>query len=406
MGKKSGSLLGGALLITGSCVGAGMLALPITTGLCGFIPSLFLFLLVWLFMSLTGLLLLEVNGWFQEKVNLFSMVEKVFGRKGRSLCWVLYLSLFYALLVAYISGIGTLFSTLIQSSCQICFSPWIGSVFFVFLFGVVVCAGTRQVDLWNRVLMVGKVIAFLLLTLAGVRYVQPELLARSDPSHMVFSLSILIVSFGFHNMVPSLTAYLGRDIKRVRQSIWLGGGIALGIYLVWEILVLGAVPLEGEQGLLAALHLNREGAQALAEVLQSPWIAFCAKLLAFFAILTSFLAQALSLVHFLADGFKISYQKKEPLSLCALALIPPLIFSLVYPQLFFKALNFAGGICAVALFGFLPVLMVWKGRKKHQASCGYVLSGGKPLLSFIFLFSLFVFCFQILNMLGLFSFRG
>ena len=41
--KKEGSVIGGILLIAGSCIGAGMLGLPILTGLVGFFPSLILF---------------------------------------------------------------------------------------------------------------------------------------------------------------------------------------------------------------------------------------------------------------------------------------------------------------------------------------------------------------------------
>lgn len=121
-----------------------------------------------------------------------------------------------------------------------------------------------------------------------------------------------------------------------------------------------------------------------------------ATLLAFFAILTSFLAQALSLTHFWADGLKVSYKKHEAVWLCVLALLPPLLFSILYPQIFFKALNFAGGICAVILFGMLPVFMVWRGRKQHSKL--YQLRGGKPLLLLIFLFALFVAFFQLSQM--------
>lgn len=43
MNEKRGSVLGGMLLIAGSCIGAGMLGLPIVTGLSGFFPSLAMF---------------------------------------------------------------------------------------------------------------------------------------------------------------------------------------------------------------------------------------------------------------------------------------------------------------------------------------------------------------------------
>ncbi len=102
--------------------------------------------------------------------------------------------------------------------------------------------------------------------------------------------------------------------------------MAFVIYLIWEILVLGIVPLEGENGLMTSLKNDKEASQSIAAIIMSPSVRIFSQGLAFFAILTSFLAQALSLVHFLADGLKINYKKHENIGLCALALLPPLIF--------------------------------------------------------------------------------
>lgn len=395
MTEKPGSMIGGMLLITGSCIGAGMLGLPILTGLAGFFPSLTMFLAAWLFMTLTGLLMIEVNGWFGYQVNLISMVRKTLGPVGSGLCWIFFLFLFYALLVAYISGSGGLVTSFLPS-----FPNWAGSLFFVLLFGWVVYTGTRSVDLWNRVLMFFKIGAFLGLILLGAQYVKPKLLLHTQPSLAFYSLPILIISFGFHNMVPSLTSYMKGDITRVRWTIIGGSLFTLGIYLIWEILVLGILPVEGKSGIIQSLKLDHQASQALASYLSSSWMGVCAQWLAFFAILTSFLAQALSLVHFLGDGLKIGHKQHENLGLCVLTLLPPLLFAFFYPQLFFKALNFAGGICAVILFGLIPAAMVWIGRYRKGIPSTYRVSGGKPLLIGIFLFSIFVLCLQLSTMLG------
>jgi len=396
--KEEGNIIGGALLIAGSCIGAGMLGLPILTGLCGFGPSLLMFFLSWAFMTLTGLLLVEVNGWFPRQVNLISMTETSLGKWGKNACWVFYLFLFYALLVAYISACGTLFSTLMKQHFHITVADWVGSLVFVLLFGWIVYRGTRPVDLWNRVLMLGKIASFLALVFLGVRYVSPKLLERSAPQYAVFSLPILVISFGFHNMIPSLMGYMKGNVARTRRSIWLGSLFALGVYLIWQLLVLGIVPLEGPSGIAQSLKKGEEASQAISGILGSSFVSYFATLLAFFAILTSFLAQALSLTHFWADGLKLSYKKQESLSLCMLTLFPPLFLAICFPQIFFKALNFAGGICAVILFGILPVLMVWKGRRAGGEH--YIVRGGKPLLAAIFLFALFVAFFQISQMVG------
>ncbi len=397
MSHKPGSLLGGSLLITGSCVGAGMLGLPILTGLSGFVPSLAMFILVWLFMTITGLLLVEANGWFSKKVNFISIVSHSLGKGGKVLCLVTCLFLFYSLLVAYIAGSGSLFSSLMQNSFGWVIPSWMGSLAFVTLFGIVVYAGTRQVDLWNRVLMAFKITFFLALILAGSRFVQPKLLSYTHPSLAIFSLPILVVSFGFHNMIPTLTSYMHGDLKRVRLAIFGGSLFSFFIYLLWQILVLGTVPVEG---LIESFQLGQEGSQALVAIVKSPWIALFAQGLAFFAILTSFLAQSLSLVHFLADGFKKSFDRRESPLLCLLVLLPPLILAFMCPRIFFQALNFAGGFCAVLLFGILPVLILWIGRYRKSVSTSYVVPGGKTLLCLVFAFACFIFIFQLLSTFG------
>lgn len=400
MNEKQGSVLGGMLLIAGSCIGAGMLGLPIVTGLSGFFPSLGMFFCAWIFMTATALLLVEVNGWFSRQVNLLTMVDHALGKWGKGICWVTYLFLFYALLVAYISGIGGLCGTFFQVSFDTAFPPWVGSLIFVALFGWIVYLGTRKVDLFNRGLMVGKIGFFILLVFVGIFYIKPSFLLRSDPIQAPSALPLLVIAFGFHNMIPSLTAYLKGNLKRVRITILGGSLMAFAIYLIWEILVLGIVPLDGPNGLIESLKNDKEASQSIALIIGSPSIRLFSQGLAFFAILTSFLAQALSLVHFLSDGLKVKYKKQESIALCALALIPPLALSIIYPQLFFKALNFAGGICAVILFGILPATMVWIGRYKKANMGAYRMPGGKPALVLIFAFAISILFIQISSMLN------
>lgn len=363
---EGGSILGGILLIGGSCLGAGMLGLPVQTGPSGFLPSVGMFFLACLFMTSTALLLLEVNGWFPGKAHLLTMSSLTLGRLGKHVCWITYLFLFYALLVAYISGSGSLLSTMLLGNVLI--PSWSCSLFFTLLFGWIVYLGTKSVDYCNRILMVGKIGCFILLIFFIFPHVQPNLLERAEPSLAISSLPLLVIAFGFHNMIPSLTAYFNGNLRKTRTTIIGGSLFALIIYIIWEATVLGVLPLEGDNGLLYNLTHDREASQALAAMLHSSTIRAVAQGLGFFALLTSFLAQTLSLVHFLSDALHIRYSKTENISICLLALVPPSIFSFLFPGLFFQALNFAGGICAVILFGVLPVAMVWFGKPKSPPS--------------------------------------
>jgi len=398
---SQGSIFGGTLLIAGSCVGAGMLGLPILTGIAGFFPTLIMFVLAWLFMTSTALLLVEASSWFHTPVNYLSMIGKSLGKYGKLVSWILYLFLFYALIVAYLSGSGHHTQLLFKNAFSLDLPKWCGGLFFVIVFGWIVYLGTRPVDLVNRWLMFGKIGSYLALIAIGMSFVKPSLLTYSNPQYAFFSLPILIISFGFHNMIPSLYSYLGGDVKRVKLSILYGSLFTLIVYIFWEIVSLGILPIEGPTGILASYKQDIGAAQALRSYLGSNSLGIFAEILAFFAILTSFLAQSLSLVHFLCDGFGIKAKNKEPISMCLLALIPPTAFSMIYPELFFKALNFAGGFCAVILFGVFPSLMIWRGRYKHQIPSKYTIAGGQPFLIGILIFSLCIVIYQLCAMMGL-----
>ncbi len=395
---KQGSILGGALLITGSCVGAGMLGLPIITGISGFFPTLVMFTIAWLFMTTTALLIVEITSWFEKPVNLISMVSYTLGPIWRILCWLLYLFLFYSLLIAYMSLSGNHVSSFSETMIHIPFPDWGGTLFFVCLFGGLVYIGTYSVDHLNRMLMVGKIGFFSIVIGLGIRFISPHFLFYFKPKYVFVSFPILITSFGFQNMIPSIFHYMGRDRIRVRQAIWWGSIFTAFIYLIWEIIVLGILPPDV---ISKSLKADIDGAQSLKNYLESSTIGYTAQILAFFAILTSFLAQSLSLVHFLRDGFKIAKKKREHLGICFLALLPPLFFSIFYPKIFFQALSFAGGICATLLFGIFPAMMVWIGRYQKNHLLEDRVKGGKGLLILILFISCFTFFYQLTQMLSI-----
>jgi tyrosine-specific transport protein len=385
-----GSVWGGILLVAGSCIGAGMLAIPILTGLLGFFPSLIIMGAAWLFMLFTGLLLVEANGWFYGQVNLLSMSEQSLGKPGRWACWLAYLFLFYSLLVAYIAASATICSSLFSTLLHLSIPPWSSALFFALLFGYYVWKGTEAVDRFNRSLMAGLIVTYICMVSVGIFRIRPQLLEHTDWSYLLLPLPVLVVSFGFQNMIPSLTAYMRGDLKRVRQAIIGGSVAALFVYVVWSLLFLGNVPLEGEAGIRQTFLKGEEATGALRAALHSSWIGLFAQGFAFFAIVTSYLAQGLSLSHFLADGFKKVPDRRNMSWLVPLALFPPLVFALFYPQVFFRALSFAGGICAMILFGFLPIGMIWIGRYRRHLTSNYHVHGGKTALIAAALFTFLV----------------
>jgi tyrosine-specific transport protein len=166
---------------------------------------------------------------------------------------------------------------------------------------------------------------------------------------------------------------------------------------MWEWLILGIVPIEGEGGFREALTQGNMATRALRNAVGASWIVDLAEYFAFFAIVTSFIGVALSLVDFLSDGLKVKKDRKGKIFLCFLTLAPPFLLSLLFPNIFLKALSYAGAFGAVILFGILPALMVWSGRYVKKIGAYPQVPGGKVSLILIILFSLGVFTLEIVH---------
>lgn len=358
--------LGAVLLIAGTAIGAGMLALPVSTASAGFTPSLAVFGVTWLLMMCSALLLLEVNLCMDKGANLITMAEKTVGASGKWLAWGSYLLLLYALNAAYLSGMGDMLQGVAGGLLHQPLPGWSPAVLFMLLFAVVVYMGTATIDRVNRYLISGLVLAFFALVLLLAPHVQPgRLLEQKHWSGMVMTLPIVVTSFGFHIVIPSLRDYLQGDKKRLVRAIVLGSTIPLACYILWEGIILGVVPLQGEHGLQAILATG-QGTEALAaslkEQLQQPLIQTIFRLFSFFAITTSFIGVSLSLFDFLIDGFHLKTGRVGRLIAAVATFIPPLLFTLYFPQGFIMALGYAGIFVSLLLI-VLPALMAWHSRR-------------------------------------------
>ncbi len=397
--SRRGSVTGGVLLVAGSCIGAGMLALPVITGIGGFLPASVLFLLAWLFMTSTSLLLLEANLAVGYDLSLISIAEKTLGKGGKILCWLLFLFLFYSLSIAYIAASGSILHTIFLDVFRWDMPIWVGSAGFTLLFGGVLFIGVRPVDYLNRLLMFGLIVSYCALVFLGSTHVHFENLLVRNWIYSFAAIPVLIISFGFHNMVPSLAQYFEGDLKRLRTTLLVGSFLPLLIYLIWEAIMLGIIPLNGREGLKEALDQGQAATEALRAVAGKTWISTVGQAFALFAIVTSFLAQSLSLVDFLSDGLKIAKEKGGRFFLILLTLVPPFVFAFLFPSIFITALNMAGGFAAVILFGVFPVCMVWKLRKQFpEGARAFPL--GKVALIAILAFAVAVFLLETAQELG------
>lgn len=353
----------------GTSIGGGMLALPISTAEVGFTNSLLFLFLCWAIMTAGALLVLEVNLRLPLGSNMISMAKSTLGLPGQIVAWITYLFLLYTLLSAYISGGSDVLNSLLHKM-HMGLPNWMASVFFTLIFGLVVYNGIRSVDFVNRGLMFGKLGIYLLLIAIISPHISPAGLNGGNAAAFAGTLMILVTSFGFASIVPSLRDYFEDDVKSLRRVILLGSLIPLLCYILWDAAIMGVIAREGDKGLMALMqseHATSGLTEALSQSVNSRWISGFFGFFTSICMLTAFLGVSLGLFDFLADGLQFKKSGLQGKYTLALTFLPPLLVVLINPGIYLHALSYAG-ICCVILLLLLPALMAWKGRQRDRKS--------------------------------------
>jgi len=359
----SNHFIGAILLIAGTSIGAGTLALPVITAQYGFLTACLLFLGCWFFMSLAALMMLEVNLSLPTDSHLVSMAKARLGSTGAVVTWLVYLLLLYALMVAYTEGMSDLLIAISQRLLGLSIPLWSVVVSLLGVFGIIIYSGTQCADWLNRGLMLGLIITFCFFIYILFPHVNPKHWVHHQFKMAWQPLPVLITAFGYQVIIPSLRNYLHSHPRRLHWAIIIGGLIPLVIYSLWQLLILGAVPKEGPFGLLAIQHsayVVPQLTQALHIIAGNKALSLIIHLMLFFIIGTSLLGVALALFDFLLDTPIKRYAKARSLTF-GLTFIPPGIIALFLPGKFVTILSYGGILVAILLIA-LPALMVLRQR--------------------------------------------
>ena len=369
--------ISGILLVMGTCIGAGMLALPVVTGMSGFLPAIVVNLICCLFMMATGLLFLEAILWMEDGANVLTIAQHFLGKWGKYISGLAFLFLYYCLTVSYCAGGAPITSNILHQLTGLKLTGLPIYLFFTILFGSIVYLGTSTMNRLNWVLMTGLILSFIILIGIGSSEVSIDLLKRVDWTISLAATPVLFGAYGYHNLLPSLASYLKRHIFSLRLAIILGTILPFIIYSIWQWVIIGTLTLEQIQ---AANIRGEPVTQTLQTLIGYPWLVTIGECFGFFALVTSFLGVSLSMVDFFADGLNIRRDGLNRLGLCIVVFIPPAIFAAANPDIFITAIGIAGGYGEAILNGLLPILVVWIGRYHLNLKSEYSLFGGRPML--------------------------
>ena len=369
--------VGSTLLVAGTMIGAGMLAMPLTSAGIGFGFTLVLLLGLWALLTFSALLFVELYQTAESDAGIGTLAEQYFGKTGRILATAVLIIFLYALIAAYVSGGGSLLKDLLPES----FGDKVSILLFTVIFGSFIVIGTHSVDKINRVLFFVMLAAFavvLSLMLPEIKF--DNLMATPIDNALIISASpVFFTAFGFHGSIPSLNKYLGGNVKALRISILAGSAITLCAYILWQMSTHGLLTQNEFLQILKEDATLNGLVKATLAITGSNMIAGAVKLFSTLALVTSFLGVGLGLLECIEDLLKRSFNiSAGRISLGLMTFIPPLVFALFYPEGFILALGYAGQMFAFYAV-VLPVSLVWKARRTHS-NLPYKVWGGNLTL--------------------------
>ncbi|WP_354625430.1 aromatic amino acid transport family protein [Psychromonas sp. MME2] len=383
-------LLGGMLLIAGTALGAGMLAIPMVLAQFGMLWGSLLMLGIWIGTTYAALLLLEATLHSGGGIGMNSIAQKTLGKPGQLITNGLLYCLVICLMIAYIVSAGDLIRELLNHlGWQL--NLWQSQLLFTLVTAAFISKGTASVDKLNRVLFLAMIITlvitllYLLPNIEIGHFVQQN---NSNKVELIKNSAVLFTSFGFMVVVPSVVKYNSEAThQQLRNMVVIGSMLPFICYLLWLVAVIGNLPTEQ---LVSFANVSQ-----LITILSAQYnsLGIVLTLFTALAIVTSFMGVAMSLFDQNRDLFK---GNKSATFLVTFIL--PLLGAIWAKEQFIGVLAYAG-IILVFLAVFVPMAMVVKVRSakfKKTDAAPYQVAGGKSALVACFSFGGFLLFSQLI----------
>ncbi|MHC5202672.1 aromatic amino acid transport family protein [Myroides sp. LJL119] len=391
-------LIGSILIIAGTAIGGGMLAMPIISSGVGFPGITLVMILIWLAMCYTSMLLVETYKDHDHNDGLSTMTYRYLGRPGSIVTGIAMLSLMYALVSAYIAGGSDILKYNLKTWLHIELSSQTTAIIFTIFFGAIVALGAKLVDIATRWIFIVKLIFLFIIILTMLGYIKLDNLLTSPIDQKLFysSIPVIFTSFGFHIVVPSMVNYLQGDQKLLKKAFFYGSLLPLVVYIFWQMSILGSI----QPDIFYTIIQENKGLEgmikAVSSLSNSTWMQIPINVFTAAAILTSLLGVALALFDYIKDLAKKTSFGKNRFIIFLLTFTAPLLFALYYPKGFILALSYAA-ISVVITSLFIPVFMYIKVKKSKNEPISILQ---KIFFSFIILFGFSILIIQTLMSLG------
>lgn len=384
----------------GNVVGGGTLALPIVSGLCGYYIAIFGIIVIGFIMLVSGFVIIHCIDSDKKKFDMPSFYASQMGGAFKHMSILCNMIILYGVLIALLSGISTMIPNLFPSLFK--YRYFITVIYFTICTGIILF-GLKEIRSSMFFLTIIVWFCFFMMLVSGTEQFDYQKLNDMNYKYLPLCFPVAICAFHYHNVIPTVFKMLNNDKKSTYITISVGVIIGLIINLVWITVVLGTVPVYSADN-NNIIYSFRNGLYAnapMAHILKLGLFTTFSTLFSILTTTTSFLTTGAGLYGYMEDIFYNKFNIDNKLLVAAVAFMPPLLITFMYPNLFIRMLSIVGGIGESMLFGILPAVVLLKinNRFKHKIHYG-LYSAIKCVGYFMFIVSSFVFIYMFAKELG------
>jgi tyrosine-specific transport protein len=366
--------IGSIMLVAGTCIGSGMLALPMLLAKIGIIPSILLMIAIWLLAYYTSLIHLELNLQAGTGLDLGQLAKRFCGLKAQVASSLSLQTLMFALLTAYIYGATSIVAQLINLWCGANPPFLVIAAFFSVLVIVILSLPLTLIDYLNRLLFI-SLLAIVALLIGGlittIKWSALPLFCAGSAKLENWRLIIPVVftSFGFQVIFHTLTNYCNKDKNMLKQAFFWGSLTPAVVYIIWTSSVLSTIshnnPLFYDQMISGSIEVGQLIKQ-LSMIAQWQAVQMLTWFISFLAIFTSVIGVGIGLSDSINTTLKTTIVAQKARTICSAiaTIVPAFLVAILVPNAFITVLGFAGMILVLIAI-VIPLYLLYKANITH-----------------------------------------
>lgn len=338
-------------LMVGTVVGAGILGLPYVFAKAGFWAGILNLILIGSISTIMTLYVAELSLRTRKKHQLAGFAMKYLGPKWKYVMLIVETFGIYAVLIAYLIGIGVALSNIFSGS------PVLWSTLFFILASPVIYVGLKTLASTELVITAAKVLLILgiiIVILPDVNYSNFETTINFSTILIPFGV-ILFATMGY-TIIPELEELLKYDRKKMKNVILIAMGIVLAVYALFTFAFIGVFGT---------------GIADIATISLTGKLALFGDIFVLLTMTTPFIALSAVVKSVYTEDFNIDKRLSWFLS----AFIPFMLF--LYLDLDFVTLIGISGTYAFSIMGILTAYMIINARKQiPETKPEFIVPGG------------------------------